>query len=144
MCSSDLFDGNGKLHARRCGVACHVGVLADIRSIGVGKTPYCLPDEGITRASLSKMYEDAHLAERPGSNCPIVTDSGETVAAILRGAHSKVPLYISVGHRVSLASALSLIHRLTKNAHIPEPVRQADLRGRAYVRRYVEEQKKSH
>jgi len=134
-----MFDGNGRLHARRAGVACHVGVLADIRSIGVAKTPYVLPDEGITRATLTKLYNDANLASKPGSHCPVVTDSGETVAEIVRGGHSKVPLYISVGHRVSLESAVNLVLRLTRDAHIPEPVRQADLRGREYVRRYVRE-----
>jgi len=132
-----LFDGNGRLHTRRAGIACHVGVLANIRSIGVGKTPFLLPYEGVTRASLAELYENAHLAEKPGSHCPIITDKGETVAEIVRGEHSKVPLYISVGHRVSLDSAVRLILRLTQKAHIPEPVRQADLRGRQYVRQYV-------
>jgi len=136
-----LFDGNGRLHSRRAGVACHVGVLADICSIGVGKTPFLLPDEGVTRATLSQLYDGAHMAERPGSHCPIITDAGETVAEIVRGGHSKVPLYISVGHRISLATSVELILRLTHNAHIPEPVRQADLRGREYVRQYVREHK---
>jgi len=132
-----LFDGNGRLHSRRAGIACHVGVLANVRTIGVAKTPFLIPDEGITRESLAALYSDAKMAETPGSHCPIVTKKGETIAEIVRGAHSKVPLYISIGHRVSLDSAVSLILRLTSNAHIPEPVRQADLRGRQHVREYV-------
>lgn len=37
-----MVDGNGILHQNGCGIASHLGVLLDIPSIGVSKTPFCV------------------------------------------------------------------------------------------------------
>ena len=133
-----LYDGNGILHGRRAGIASHVGVIANVRTIGVAKTLYQLVDQGITHKTMKAAYDSAEMASKPGSHIPIVTTEGETVGEMVRGEHSKVPVYVSVGHRVSLDTAVRLVLRLTRNTHIPEPVRQADLRGRRYIKQFVQ------
>lgn len=43
------------------------------------------------------------------------------------------PIFVSVGHGLSLDSAVALAHRCCAH-RIPEPVRQADLRSREWLR----------
>ena len=60
----------------------------------------------------------------------IVGKSGKTWGAALRASESKVPVYVSQGHRVSLDTAIEIVKMTCGQAKIPEPIRQADLRGR--------------
>lgn len=129
-----LCDGNGRLHARRLGLAAHIGVLADIPTVGVAKRLHPLPADGITHARAAALAADAHLATTPGAHAVLADAAGTPLAALVRGPHSCRPLVVSTGHRVALATAVRLVLALTRTAHIPEPVRQADLRGRAHVR----------
>ncbi|GAA1774851.1 MULTISPECIES: endonuclease V [Streptomonospora] len=104
-------DGFGLAHPRRFGLACHVGVALDRPVLGVGKTPF------------------VGRAEEPGPErgawSPLV-DGGEVVGRCLRTRTGVKPVYVSVGHRVDLASAAALTLRLAPRFRLPEPVRQAD------------------
>ncbi|WP_062349799.1 endonuclease V [Herbidospora yilanensis] len=104
-------DGYGVAHPRRFGLACHLGVLTGLPAIGVAKTAFVGTHE-------------PPAAER-GSWTPIVLD-GETVGRALRTRTGVKPVYVSQGHRMSLANACAQVLRLTPEFRLPEPIRLAD------------------
>jgi len=106
-----LVDGQGLAHPRRFGLACHLGVLADMPTIGVAKS------------RLIGTYEEPGL-ER-GAWSPL-TDGGETIGAVLRTRLAVRPVFVSVGHRISLRTAIDLVLRCTGQFRLPEPIRAAD------------------
>jgi deoxyribonuclease V len=112
-----LIDGQGLAHPRRFGLACHVGVLADLPTIGVAKS------------RLVGTHEEPGI-ER-GAWSPLV-DRGETVGAVLRTRRGVRPVYVSVGHRVSLETAIDLVLRCTGRFRLPEPIRAADRLSRRH------------
>ncbi len=108
----DLFlcDGQGRAHPRRFGIACHLGVLLDRPSIGVGK---------------SRLI-GSHGEPGPGKGDWVpLRDRDEVIGAVLRTRPGVAPLYISGGHRVSLASAIALTLACTGRYRLPETTRAA-------------------
>ncbi|XP_059235870.1 endonuclease V isoform X3 [Mustela nigripes] len=126
-----LVDGNGVLHHRGFGVACHLGVLTDLPCVGVAKK--LLQVDGLENDAQHK--EKIRLLQAGGDSFPLVGGSGTVLGMALKSHdRSSRPLYISVGHKISLEAAV----RLTRGCcrfRIPEPVRQADIRSRDYIRR---------
>lgn len=106
-----LCDGQGIAHPRRFGIACHLGVLVDIPTIGVAKS------------LLVGKHEI--LPETRGSWQPLI-HKGETIGAVLRSRTKVKPLYISSGHRVSLPTAIDYVLRCTPKYRLPETTRIAD------------------
>ena len=131
-----LVDGNGILHPNRFGLACHLGVLAGVPTVGVGKSLHHV--DGLSRERVKALSEG--LAAR-GDHAELVGDSGAVWGALLRtsepaaGHTASKPVIVSVGHRVSLDGALALVRRCTRH-RIPEPVRQADLGSREWLRKH--------
>lgn len=126
-----LVDGNGVLHQRGFGVACHLGVLTELPCIGVAKK--LLQVEGLENNALHK--EKIVLLQAGGDTFPLIGNSGTVLGMALKSHdHSTKPLYVSVGHRISLEVAVRLTHRCCR-FRIPEPIRQADIRSREYIRR---------
>jgi deoxyribonuclease V len=105
-----LCDGQGIAHPRRCGLASHIGLLARTPSIGVAKSRLI----GTHRA----------LAGRRGAWVPLI-DRGETIGAVLRTRAGVAPLYVSIGHRVSLASAIDWVLACARRFRLPETTRWA-------------------
>lgn len=105
-----LVDGHGLAHPRRCGIACHLGLLLDLPCIGVGKTRL--------------VGEHAEPANDKGAWTPLV-HRGETIGAVLRSRRGVKPIYVSVGHRLSLASAIAWTLACTPRYRLPETTRQA-------------------
>lgn len=105
-----LCDGQGYAHPRRFGLACHLGVLTDIPSIGVAKSRLCGEQGAPGRAK--------------GSWTPL-RDGAEVIGAILRTRTGVRPLYVSVGHRVSLETAIDIVLRCTTQYRLPETTRAA-------------------
>jgi deoxyribonuclease V len=106
-----LCDGQGIAHPRRFGIAAHLGVLLDRPTIGVGK---------------SKLIgEHAPVPDVRGASVPL-RDHGEIVGAVLRSRLHVQPLYVSIGHRISLASAVDYVRRCLSRYRLPEPIRLAD------------------
>lgn len=105
-----LCDGQGYAHPRRFGLACHLGVLTGLPSIGVAK---------------SRLI-GAHgtLPERKGAWVPLL-DGDETIGAVLRTRRAVAPIYVSVGHRVSLPTAIRWVLACTPRYRLPETTRQA-------------------
>ena len=105
-----LCDAHGLAHPRRFGLACHVGVLLDVPSIGVAKSRL---------VGTHAPVPDARGAWRP------LKDGSETLGAVLRTRTGVRPVYVSVGHRVGLETAIDLVLRCTPRFRIPEPIRRA-------------------
>mgnify|MGYP005857514975 CR=1 FL=1 len=105
-----LCDGQGYAHPRRFGLACHLGVLTDTPSIGVAKS------------RLTGTH--GALAAEMGSWVPL-RDAGEVIGAVLRTRTGVKPLYVSVGHRVSLKTAIRYALACTTRFRLPETTRLA-------------------
>ncbi|MEU5786674.1 deoxyribonuclease V [Micromonospora purpureochromogenes] len=104
-------DGHGLAHPRRFGLACHLGVVTGLPAIGVGKTRL--------------VGESAEPGPRRGDSTPLV-DGGETVGRVLRTRDGVKPVFVSVGHRMSLANAVDQVLALTPRYRLPETTRTAD------------------
>ncbi|WP_345602376.1 endonuclease V [Pseudonocardia adelaidensis] len=102
-------DGAGVAHPRRFGLACHVGLLTGVPTIGVAKSPP-LPFE---------MPKPAR-----GSWTPQV-EGDEVVGRALRTQHGVQPVFVSVGHRIGLDAACEHVLRLARH-RLPETTRRAD------------------
>jgi deoxyribonuclease V len=114
-----LCDGNGYIHPRRCGFACHLGIVSGLPSIGVAKTPY--------------LGEHEPLAEQRGAWQPI-RDDGEVIGAIVRTQSNIKPVYVSVGHRISLNSAIEFVLKCAPKYRLPETTRQADQLSKGHTK----------
>ena len=114
-----LVDGNGILHTRGFGCASHVGVIVDIPTIGVGKTVFAV--DGLSKVGVKTMCEKTLL--KGGDLVELVGDSSKVWGAAYRStSESKNPIIISVGHRVSLATATLVVKACIRKYRIPEPV----------------------
>ncbi|XP_026717117.1 endonuclease V [Athene cunicularia] len=128
-----LVDGNGLLHPRGFGVACHLGVLTDLPCVGVAKN--LLQVDGLVRDELHR--EQIRSLRREGDTFPLTGASGRVLGMALRSCkNSSKPLYVSVGHRVCLQTAVRLVRSCCRY-RIPEPIRQADIRSREYIRKQL-------
>jgi deoxyribonuclease V len=107
-----LFDGQGFAHPRRCGIASHLAIELDRPGVGVGKSRL--------------IGTSANPALKAGSTAPLV-DGEEQIGVVLRTQNGIRPVFVSVGHRVDLASALKLVLACCTRYRIPEPTRQADI-----------------
>jgi deoxyribonuclease V len=106
-----VVDGHGLAHPRRFGIACHVGVELGIPTIGCGKSLF-VGEHADPRARRGSWTELRHREE--------------TIGAALRTRDGVRPVYISIGHRVSLATAVRWIMTLAPRFRLPEPIRAAD------------------
>ncbi|XP_058026823.1 endonuclease V isoform X5 [Ahaetulla prasina] len=129
-----LFVGCSSLLADSFGIACHLGVLTGLPCIGVAKN--LLQVEGLANDELhKKQIQDLQAG---GDAFPLTSTSGKILGMALRScAKSTKPIYISVGHKISLLSAVRLVHSCCKY-RIPEPIRQADIRSREYIWKHME------
>jgi len=107
-----LIDGQGIAHPRRFGLASHVGLFLDLPTIGCAKSILCGRHEPV--------------GEEAGSHAELF-DNGELIGAALRTKSGVKPIYISVGHRINLASALQWVIRCCRGYRLPEPTRLAHL-----------------
>lgn len=105
-----LCDGHGLAHPRRFGLACHVGVLTGLPTIGVAKGKL--------------VGEHNPLGPRKGDWVPLV-DSGEVIGAALRTRDQVKPVYVSIGHKMDLDRAVELVMNCSPRFRIPEPLRRA-------------------
>ncbi|KAA0164143.1 hypothetical protein FNF28_03956 [Cafeteria roenbergensis] len=129
-----LVDGNGVHHPRRCGAAVALGVLCGIRTVGIGKELHSFG--ALSRDAL--LRRAARCLTKRGHWMPIFDGKLEgegverTGACMQAGSTPRRPIFVSVGHGLSLEQACDLaagcmLHRL------PEPVRVADLYSRALI-----------
>ncbi|XP_027084739.2 uncharacterized protein [Coffea arabica] len=121
-----MVDGNGILHPRGFGLACHLGVLANLPTVGIGKNLHHV--DGLTLAKVRQLLEVKENSSRDVFT--LIGDSGRTFGMALRSTQGLLkPIFVSVGHRVSLATAIKVV-KMTCRFRIPEPIRQADIRSK--------------
>lgn len=106
-----IVDGQGLAHPRRFGIACHLGVLLDLPTIGCAKS------------RLIGTYQEPAAAR--GSSSPLL-DRGEKIGVALRTRDDTNVVYISIGHKVSLATAVRIVLNCATRYRLPEPQRFAD------------------
>lgn len=123
-----LLDGNGILHPQKAGLACHVGVEQSLPTIGVSKS--LLRVDGLNEL---RVREQLGQRDYSRDGMDVQGESGFTWGrAILTGNAIKKPIYVSVGHRVSLRTAAHLVRNLC-TFRIPDPIRYADMHSRAWL-----------
>ena len=107
-----LVDGQGIAHPRRMGLASHLGLLLDKPTIGCAKSrllgSYTEPDE--KAGAWSKLM-----------------DNGEIIGAAVRSRDGVKPLFVSIGHKVELSSAIRWVLACCRGYRIPEPTRLAHI-----------------
>jgi deoxyribonuclease V len=106
-----LVDGHGLAHPRRFGVACHLGVVTGLATIGCGKSLL--------------VGEHGQPAHRRGSGRQLV-HQGEVIGRALRTRDGTRPIYVSIGHKIDLDSAVRIVLRCAPRFRLPEPIRIAD------------------
>lgn len=106
-----LCDGHGLAHPRRFGLACHLGLILDRPTVGCAKSRL--------------IGEHAEPGAGRGSSRPL-HDGGEVVGRVVRTRDRVRPVYVSVGHRIDLGSAVKLVLDCGRGLRLPEPVRLAD------------------
>ena len=120
-------DGNGIFHPRKFGSASHIGLISGIPTIGISKNLLYVEQ-------IDTNYIAEKIIPKKGNYFNLVGESGFTYGACIMTSESvKHPLYVSIGHKISLETAtkLTLESAIYK---IPEPIRQADLISREYIR----------
>ena len=105
-----LCDGQGRAHPRRCGLACHLGVVTGQPTIGVAKSRLVGAHDAVP--------------DRRGAWVPL-HDGAEVIGAVLRTRVGVKPVFVSVGHRVSLERAIEVTLACTPRYRLPETTRQA-------------------
>jgi len=107
-----LVDGQGIAHPRRMGLASHLGLFLDTPTIGCAKSRLC----------------GSHQTPgwKPGSYAELV-DGEETIGAALRTKLGTKPIYVSIGHKVDLETAIYWVTQCCRGYRIPEPTRLAHL-----------------
>ena len=104
-------DGQGLAHPRRFGIACHLGVETGLVTIGVGKSRLCgdHQDPDIQRGAWASLR-----------------DGEEEIGRVVRTSRSVKPVFVSLGHRISLEQAVELVLTCATRYRLPEPIRRAD------------------
>ena len=106
-----LCDGQGYAHPRRFGLACHLGLITDRPCIGVGKSRLIGTHRAVPNVRgrwVSLIHEE------------------EEIGAVLRSRKGVKPIFVSIGHRVSLPTAIEYVMRCVTRYRLPETTRWAD------------------
>lgn len=105
-----IVDGQGLAHPRRFGIACHVGVMLDRPTIGCAKS------------RLVGQHDEPAAA---AGSWVKLWDNGEVIGAVVRTKEGVSPLYVSIGHRVDLETAVAYVLACCRGHRLPETSRQA-------------------
>ncbi|KAI7828777.1 endonuclease V-domain-containing protein [Gamsiella multidivaricata] len=148
-----MVDGCGALHPRGFGLASHLGLVSNIPTIGCSKNYLVIhgdgPLLGAQPTELKYIFRN-FVADNKDAHglMPLKGEvSGKVYGAALSAATTKSadgaqnPIFVSIGHRVSLETAVALV-RACSLYRIPEPIRQADLKSRTQIKKWCLEQGK--
>ena len=107
-----MVDGHGLAHPRGFGLACHLGLILDLPTVGVAKSIL--------------VGEAREPGRRRGCSTRLV-HRGRAVGRAVRTRDGIRPVYVSVGHRLSLSTAVRLALSCSGRYRVPEPTRRAHL-----------------
>ncbi len=110
-----LVDGQGYAHPRRMGIASHLGLLIDLPTVGCAK---------------SRLYGVEDPLDEEAGSVALLRQGEEVLGAVVRTQTRRKPIYVSVGHKVDLRTAVSYTISCTRRYRLPEPTRQAHLAAR--------------
>jgi len=103
-----LIDAQGIAHPYRLGFASHLGLLLDKPTIGVAKSLLCGQVEPVNQQGWAP-----------------ISDRGEVIGVAIKRTEKEKPVYVSIGHKVSLETAIKIVEHCTRSARVPEPIRIA-------------------
>jgi deoxyribonuclease V len=107
-----MVDGQGIAHPRRLGIASHLGLWLDLPCIGCAKS-----------LLTGRFKEPA----RSAGSTSLLRDGPEVIGQVVRTKNGVKPLFVSVGHRIDLDSAVHWVLACCRGYRLPEPTRQAHL-----------------
>jgi deoxyribonuclease V len=107
-----LVDGQGIAHPQRMGLAAHLGILMDIPTIGCAK---------------SRLLGTHEEPSKEKGACSYLYDKAEVIGAVVRTRTNISPVYVSIGHKISLLTAVELVLKCITKFRIPEPLRTAHI-----------------
>lgn len=107
-----ICDGQGIAHPRRFGIACHLGLLLNVPSIGCAK---------------SLLVGEYREPARKRGSFKTLYDKGERIGMIVRTRDGVEPIYVSPGYRMDLSRAREIVLKARGGYRVPEPTRQAHL-----------------
>jgi deoxyribonuclease V len=101
-----LADGQGIAHPYRCGFASHLGLAVGKPTVGVAKSRLI--------GTPVEVAGEVFLVHKD-----------ETIGSVVSTKQGVKPVFISVGHMVSLGTAVKIVKHSVRNSRIPEPLRMA-------------------
>ena len=104
-----LVDAHGFAHPYRCGFASYLGLVIRKPTIGIAKSRLL--------GEVQNMMEDGDIA--------LLKNGSEVIGAVFQRKAGSKPVYISVGHMISLETAIRIVRHCTRNSRIPEPILKA-------------------
>jgi deoxyribonuclease V len=104
-----LVDGHGFAHPYRCGFASHLGLAIRKPTIGVAK--------GLLFGKRGNFEVEKGIV--------LLKDDDTTIGAMITMGSEFKPAYVSVGHMVSLKTAIEIVKHCMHGKRIPEPIRKA-------------------
>jgi deoxyribonuclease V len=105
-----IFDGQGMAHPRRMGIATHMGVILDHPTVGCAKSRLCGEYE------MPPVQADTYT---------LLRDNGEVIGAVVRTRTNVKPVFVSIGHRVDLETAIDYVLGCCTRYKLPETTRWA-------------------
>lgn len=127
-----MIDGFGILHHRGFGSASHFGYEFDIPTIGVGKTLLFI--DGLNEKEIKNKCKE--ICKIKGDAIKLIGDSGKEYGVALKTADNvENPLYVSIGHKISLETAVELVLKTSK-FRIPEPIRNSNIKSKKFFYEY--------
>lgn len=125
-----IFDGNGIMHPRQCGIAVHAGVELGIPSIGCAKTVYAIDGISVLKAEgLSQKLKSV------GQFVKLTGKSGKVWGCLLKTCLEEDPIIVSIGHLIDLTTSINVVLRLLSGVRVPEPINTADKITRIKIRK---------
>ncbi|KAG0238797.1 hypothetical protein BGW41_008008 [Actinomortierella wolfii] len=140
-----LVDGCGILHPRGFGLASHLGLVSGIPTVGCSKNFLVIEGDGPLLATkpteLKTIFHD-YIQDEPKKGIMYLQGQetgkiyGAALSAKTKSGEQKNAIFVSIGHRVSLETSIALV-RACSLYRVPEPIRQADLKSRAEIRKWL-------
>ena len=127
-----LVDGNGLLHVKGFGIACHLGVLVDIPTIGCSKNVFNV--DGISKKKVKELAKKNLI--KGGDSVELIGDSGTLWGYAFKSNDEVVnPMIISCGHKISNETALKIVKKSIVH-RVPQPIRFSDKVSRRLIENY--------
>jgi deoxyribonuclease V len=114
-----IFPGRGIDHPRKLGLASHLGVLLDIPTVACSKRP------------LWKDHPEPSMEK--GAHVFIKDKNGKPIGSVVRTRDKVKPIYVTIGHKISIQTAVKIILECSTNYRIPEPLRYVHILAKKMV-----------